>query len=88
MLLRFDRTDEFSALWQCWRRGAGQLEPRQWKVGEDSREALVYIPPTAKTTPSPVVFAFHGHGGTMRHAAAALPCTSNGPKPFASTCKA
>jgi polyhydroxybutyrate depolymerase len=35
-----------------------------------TREALVFVPVTAKTVPSPVVFAFHGHGGTMRHAAA------------------
>ena len=27
------------------------------------REALVSIPPEAKTKPSPLVFAFHGHGG-------------------------
>ena len=47
----------------------GQLQPRQWKVGEDSRDALVYFPPAAKTTASPVVFVFHGHGGTMRHSA-------------------
>lgn len=47
----------------------GQLQPRQWKVGEDPREALVYFPPGAKTTSSPVIFVFHGHGGTMRHAA-------------------
>ena len=31
-----------------------------------AREALVYAPAAAKTTPSPVVFAFHGHGGTMK----------------------
>jgi polyhydroxybutyrate depolymerase len=34
-----------------------------------AREALVCAPPSAKATPSPVVFAFHGHGGTMKHAA-------------------
>jgi polyhydroxybutyrate depolymerase len=28
------------------------------------REALVYAPPSAKTTATPVVFVFHGHGGT------------------------
>ena len=33
------------------------------------REALVYAPATAKTDLSPVVFAFHGHGGTMKYAA-------------------
>ena len=34
-----------------------------------TREALVYAPATTKTDPSPVVFAFHGHGGTMKFAA-------------------
>jgi polyhydroxybutyrate depolymerase len=29
-----------------------------------ARMALVYAPPSAKTTPTPVVFGFHGHGGT------------------------
>jgi polyhydroxybutyrate depolymerase len=33
------------------------------------REALVYIPPQAKAKAMPVVFAFHGHGGSMRQAA-------------------
>jgi polyhydroxybutyrate depolymerase len=29
----------------------------------------VYLPPGAKTNLTPVVFVFHGHGGTARHAA-------------------
>ncbi len=33
-----------------------------------AREALVYAPPTAKTTKTPLVFVFHGHGGTARGA--------------------
>src|SRR5271157_1423621 len=41
----------------------------EWKVDGVTREALVYAPATAKTDPSPVVFAFHGHGGTMNNAA-------------------
>lgn len=40
-----------------------------WKVGEVTREALVYIPDAATQTESPVVFAFHGHGGRMQNAA-------------------
>lgn len=35
-------------------------------VEGQQRQWLVYAPPTAKTTPSPVVFVFHGHGGSMR----------------------
>ncbi len=42
---------------------------REWKVEGVAREALVFAPATAKAAPCPVVFAFHGHGGTMRHAA-------------------
>lgn len=41
----------------------------EWKIDGVAREALVYVPPQAKKTPSPVVFAFHGHGGTMALAA-------------------
>lgn len=48
--------------------GAADLTRREWNIEGVSREALVYVPPAAKTTPGPVVFAFHGHGGTMKHA--------------------
>jgi polyhydroxybutyrate depolymerase len=41
----------------------------EWTVGDVKREALVAIPESAKTKAAPVVFAFHGHGGTMKHAA-------------------
>jgi polyhydroxybutyrate depolymerase len=33
------------------------------------REALVYVPNKASESLAPLVFAFHGHGGTARHAA-------------------
>ncbi len=49
--------------------GADSLARRQWQIEGVSREALVYVPPVAQTAPTPVVFAFHGHGGTMEHAA-------------------
>lgn len=44
-------------------------EPRimHWTVGGVAREALVYIPASAKQTAAPVVFVFHGHGGTMNN---------------------
>ncbi len=48
---------------------ADTLTRREWKVDGVLREALVYIPPKAKTEATPVVFAFHGHGGSMNHAA-------------------
>lgn len=59
----------FLLLANCSGVARGQVQPRQWKVGEDTRDALVYFPAAAKTKASPVVFVFHGHGGTMRHAA-------------------
>ncbi|MBL9117320.1 MAG: hypothetical protein JNJ83_20095 [Verrucomicrobiaceae bacterium] len=33
------------------------------------REALVYTPASATARPAPLVFGWHGHGGTMRNAA-------------------
>jgi polyhydroxybutyrate depolymerase len=45
------------------------LERMEWQVDGVAREALVYIPPTARTTDTPLIFAFHGHGGTSRFAA-------------------
>src|SRR4051812_20874042 len=41
-----------------------QLLKFSWKIEGVTREALVYIP--ADTTPMPIMFAFHGHGGTMQ----------------------
>ena len=49
-------------------RAAEDAVRREWKVEGVQRQALVYFP-AAKTPPRPVVFAFHGHGGTMRGAA-------------------
>ena len=42
-----------------------------WEVGGVTREALVALPFLADATesPKPLVFVFHGHGGTSRHAA-------------------
>lgn len=37
----------------------------EWNINGEVRKALVYIPAAAKTTPTPIIFAFHGHGGTM-----------------------
>jgi len=50
---------------------AKQITPNvklmKWTVGDTVREALVYIPTTAKSKVSPVIFIFHGHGGTMEN---------------------
>ncbi len=45
------------------------LPSRQWQVDGVQREALLHVPDRAKTTASPVIFAFHGHGGTAQNAA-------------------
>src|SRR4051794_10932561 len=42
---------------------------QEWKVDGVAREALVFAPPDAKTKEAPLLFVFHGHGGTMRNAA-------------------
>ena len=36
-----------------------------WSVDNTDRQAMVYIPASAKTTATPVIFVFHGHGGNM-----------------------
>ncbi len=48
---------------------ADTLTRREWKVDGGGREALIYVPPKTKAEATPVIFAFHGHGGTMNHAA-------------------
>ena len=45
----------------------------EWTVDGVVREALVCAPPRASTNASPVVFAFHGHGGSMQNAARSFP---------------
>jgi polyhydroxybutyrate depolymerase len=42
-----------------------------WNVDGVQRKALVY-PPSVATASPPVIFAFHGHGGTMETAAMAM----------------
>ena len=41
----------------------------EWTVGGVKREALVAAPAAAKASPAPLVFAFHGHGGSMTNVA-------------------
>ena len=48
---------------------ADNLTRREWTVDGVVREALVYVPPQARTNATPAVFAFHGHGGSMHNAA-------------------
>ena len=39
-----------------------------WQVDGVTRDGMVHIPPAALTQPVPIVFAWHGHGGTMGNA--------------------
>jgi polyhydroxybutyrate depolymerase len=45
------------------------LPSQKWTVDGDAREGLVYAPKSAKSEATRVLFVFHGHGGTARHAA-------------------
>ncbi len=53
----------------CPALSADALSRQEFLVDGIRREALVSIPAEAKTTPVPLVFAFHGHGGSMTNAA-------------------
>lgn len=44
------------------------LEERHWTVDGVDRAAQVYLPRGADTSPTPLVFVFHGHGGTAEDA--------------------
>ena len=48
---------------------ADQPLHEEWKIDGVAREALIYLPSNRSETALPVVFGFHGHGGTMRQAA-------------------
>lgn len=45
-----------------------------------ARTALVFVPPTAKTNPTPLVFVFHGHGGNSQQAARGFHIESEWPE--------
>ena len=46
----------------------GELPTWTLQVGDLDRTALVYAPVNAAAEPTPVVFVFHGHGGSARQA--------------------
>jgi polyhydroxybutyrate depolymerase len=50
--------------------GRAEEALKQWELEVDGvkRSLLVYAPEAAKTSPAPVVFAFHGHGGSAQGA--------------------
>ena len=54
---------------------AQEAGPVRWEMSVDgvARELLVEAPAAAKTSASPVVFVFHGHGGNARSALRQFP---------------
>ncbi len=42
---------------------------REWQIEGEVREAVLYVPDKTDLESMPVVFAFHGHGGTARNVA-------------------
>lgn len=44
---------------------SGELPRRTWQIDGVTREARVYVPATATTAATAVIFSFHGHGGNM-----------------------
>src|SRR5690349_4071131 len=56
-----------------------EFEHWEFKVEGVTREALAYVPPTAKEKLTPVVFVFHGHGGHAQNAARMFEMERNWP---------
>ena len=48
---------------------AGDPQKMEWKIDGVAREALVYAPSKEASGAPPLVFGFHGHGGSMQNAA-------------------
>lgn len=61
---------------------AAQLIERTWTIEGVARKALVHFPAGAgqPAVLVPVVFAFHGHGGTAAHAARSFPVHERWPE--------
>lgn len=48
-------------------RATAETRTIHWTVDGTDRQAIVYIPSSATTTATPVLFAYHGHGGTAQN---------------------
>lgn len=66
------------AISACGILAAADPEKKTWKVGDVEREALVAKPAKAKNPP--LVFVWHGHGGTMKFAAKSMPIHDHWPE--------
>lgn len=61
------------ALLAAARLAAAPLKRLTWTVDGVTREALVHLPATIPAGGAPLVFAFHGHGGSMAQASRSFP---------------
>lgn len=59
---------------------ADDLAQRTWSVDGVTREALVHFPARTEQGGAPVVFVFHGHGGSMRQAVSSMPIHRHWPE--------
>jgi polyhydroxybutyrate depolymerase len=59
---------------------AADLQRLSWNVDGVAREALVHLPAKGPTTGAPLVFVFHGHGGSMNQAARSMPIHEKWPE--------
>lgn len=64
----------------CATRAEETLKPWELEVDGVKRTLLVYAPAAAKTTATPVVFAFHGHGGSAQGAVRMFGMNRNWPE--------
>jgi polyhydroxybutyrate depolymerase len=60
--------------------GAAPLEKLTWTVDGVTREALVHVPTKLPPDGAPLVFAFHGHGGSMTQASRSFPIHEKWPE--------
>jgi len=60
-----------AVLWSAFARGAeaNGLQRMEFTVDGVARSALVYVPTNASTASVPMVFVFHGHGGSAENVA-------------------
>jgi polyhydroxybutyrate depolymerase len=77
LIERFDKDgdgklsqEERRAAFQGLRRNSDGRTPETltWTIDGLERQALVYLPKDGNNEPAPLVFGFHGHGGSMQNA--------------------
>ena len=59
---------------------AGDPQKMEWTIDGVSREALVFAPSKESSGAPPVVFGFHGHGGSMQQASRSFPLHEQWPE--------